>query len=96
MYLEAFVKIKKFGTYLEIFIINQTDKIFKNMSISFFPFGDNALDLGIDLDTTSNLVLKPNETLTIHKTLKITPNDASMITANISYEDTSVSHYYNH
>lgn len=90
--MEAFVKIKKFGTYLEIFIINQTDKFFKKMSLSFFTIGENGSEGSVELDTIENLLLKPNETITVHKTLKVTPNDASMIAANIAYEDNAVSH----
>ena len=89
IYIEAFVKMNKFDTYLEIILINKTANMFKNICLSFFIIGDssslNSNQLS-SLDSVDNIILREHESMSVHKTLKVTPKDASVISANLSYE----------
>lgn len=93
IYIEAFVKMNKFDTYLELVLINKTSNLFKNICLSFFIVGDtsnmssNQLS---SLDSIDNLILREHETTSVYKTLKVTPKDASVISANLSYESGNV------
>jgi vesicle coat complex subunit len=81
--------MNKFDTFLEIIIINRTANLFKNLCLGFFTVGDvssSASGAKSSLDSIDNLMLREHETLTVYKTLKITPKDASVISANLSYE----------
>lgn len=89
--MEAFVKINQFNTFLEIIIINRTDKMFKNLSLNFFSIGVKTSDASSSLDSVENVILRENETQTVYKTLKVTPKDATLIGAHLTYEDLSVS-----
>jgi vesicle coat complex subunit len=88
--MEAFVKINQLNTYLEIIMINRTDQMFKNLSLNFFSIGVSSTEAVSSLDSIENVVLRENETITVYKTLKVTPNDASLIGAHLSYEDLTV------
>lgn len=88
--METFVKINQFNTFLEIIIINRTDQMFKNLSLNFFSIGGNVTDSSCSLDSVENVILREHETLVVQKTLKVTPKDASLIGAHLSYEDLSV------
>lgn len=88
--MEAFVKINQFNTYLEIIIINRTDQMFKNLSLNFFSIGVKTSDESSSLDSIENIILRENETITVYKTLKVTPKDAALIGAHLTYEDLAV------
>lgn len=84
--------MNKFDTYLELIVINNTNKLFKNLCLSFFIVGDTSSisNQSSSLDSVENIILREHETQTIHKTLKVTPKDASVISANLSYESGNV------
>ena len=94
IYIECFVKMNKFDTFLEVIFINRTKSMFKNVCLAFFMIGDgspsSSTNTSSSLDSIDNLILRENETITVHKTLKVTPKDASVISANLSYEKGNV------
>ena len=89
------MKMNKFDTYLELIVINKTNKLFKNLCLGFFIMGDTtgSTNQMSSLDSVDNILLREHETQTIHKTLKVTPKDASVISANLSYETGNVVYF---
>ena len=87
IYIEAFVYLNRFDTYLELVLINRRSEIYKNLTLSFFSVGDSE-STNKTLDTIENILLKDNATVNLYKTLKITPKDAMYIAANLTYENT--------
>lgn len=87
--------MNKFDTYLELIVINKTNKLFKNLCLGFFIMGDTtgSTNQMSSLDSVDNILLREHETQTIHKTLKVTPKDASVISANLSYETGNVVYF---
>ena len=87
IYIEAFVYLNRFDTYLELVLINRTNEIFKNLSMSFFSVGDSE-STNKTLDSIDNILLKDSATVNLYKTQKITPKDAMYIAANLTFENT--------
>lgn len=83
------MKMNKFDTFLELVFINRTKNLYKNICLSFFTIGDSnssTSQQNCSLDSIDNLILREHETQIVYKTLKVTPKDASVISANLSYE----------
>ena len=78
-------------------MINRSPEIYKNITLSFFSVGDSEKTAADNktLDQIDNVLLKENSSITLYKTLKITPKDAMYVAANLTFENTRVSIFFN-
>ena len=70
IYAEAFVQFNKYNIDLEIYILNRTDTILKNINIDFFSMvsGEETTNLRL-IDKLKNSYLMPEESIMLYKTL---------------------------
>ena len=87
IYAEAFVNFNKYNIDLEIFVLNRTDQVLKNICFNFFSIlnGSNQNQNLRLMDKLRNPYLMPEESVLLFKTLQYDASKEFKIFSEISY-----------
>lgn len=91
IYSEAFVTFNKYSIDLEIYMLNRTDTILKNVDTSFYSVVAEGKNSNLRLmDKVKTNYLMPDESTILYKTLQYDASKEFQLFGEISYQNNAV------
>lgn len=92
VYAESFVSFNKYNIDLELFLLNRTSSVLKNVCISFYSVASEQKNSSLRLlDKLRTPYLMPDQSTILFKTLNYDASKEFQLFAEISYQNNAVS-----